>query len=215
MFTFDLNIICKLTNPIMKKSLFNFCLSSVVSVFVLTGCATPPPKSKPEDTVMSGSSRKRPDYVAYSKNSSGDYIDETLAYSGNSYDEPLVPRAESEEGKFSNQSATHLLTSVYFGFDESGINAAERTKLMQAAEQLNANSSQQVLIKGYCDYFGTKEYNLALGERRAISAKRYLEQLGIKASRIETVSMGNLEAQYKGTKEEVAMDRRSDLFIAQ
>lgn len=194
----------------MNKSLLRSLTLFLFPIILFVGCAKPPAKPKPEDTVMRGSS-KRADYVS-SKHKSGDHIDETLVYSDKSYEEPLMPRS-TQQGRDGINASQNLMDSVYFGFDRSNIDAQERTKLLRVAEHLNANTHNNVLIKGYCDYFGTKEYNLALGERRALSAKRYLEQLGIPSSRIETVSMGNLEAQYKGSKEEVAKDRRDDIFI--
>jgi len=62
--------------------------------------------------------------------------------------------------------------------------------LKQKAAFLKANPNSNAIIQGHCDERGTNEYNLALGDRRANSAKKFLENLGIAGSRIKTVSFG-------------------------
>ncbi len=106
-----------------------------------------------------------------------------------------------------------VLPSVYFGFDSSSISASERSKLQQAADHLQANPSDGLLIEGHCDWHGTAEYNLALGDRRAQSAADYLGTLGISSSRIHKLSKGDLEATPGLSKSQAAEDRRADLII--
>ncbi len=106
-----------------------------------------------------------------------------------------------------------VLPPVYFGFDSSAIPQAERGKLQQAAEYLEANPSMALLIEGHCDWYGTAEYNLALGDRRAESASNYLGTLGITPLRIDKLSKGSLEATTGLSKSEAAEDRRADLIL--
>ncbi|MFO8026519.1 MAG: OmpA family protein [Opitutales bacterium] len=106
-----------------------------------------------------------------------------------------------------------VLPSVYFGFDSSSISASERRKLQEAADYLEENPSQGLLIEGHCDWYGTAEYNLALGDRRAESASNYLGTLGISPERIDTLSKGDLEATSGLSKSEASEDRRADLII--
>lgn len=108
--------------------------------------------------------------------------------------------------------ARNILQDVYFAFDSSSISAMERSKLQEAANYLVANPSHGLLIEGYCDWYGTEEYNLALGDRRANSARDYLATLGIDPKRIETLSKGSLEATRGLSKSESGKDRR-DVFI--
>ena len=75
-----------------------------------------------------------------------------------------------------------------------------QAKLKQKAAWLKSNSGAMVTIEGHCDERGTNEYNLALGERRAESARAYLVDLGISASRLSTISYG----------EERPLDNRSN-----
>ena len=106
-----------------------------------------------------------------------------------------------------------ILKPVYYGFDSSAIAAAERVKLQQAADYLLDNPARGLLLEGRCDWYGTAEYNLALGDRRAASARDYLITLGIEPSRLEILSKGSLDASPGLSKIESAQDRRADLIV--
>ena len=108
-----------------------------------------------------------------------------------------------------------VLPSVYFDFDSSSVAAAERVKLQTAADYLKQNPKDHILVEGYCDWYGTSEYNLALGDRRAGSASDYLGTLGIASRRIEKLSKGSLEALSNLSKSESGVDRRVDLIVLQ
>jgi len=83
-----------------------------------------------------------------------------------------------------------LNEDVYFDFDSSVLLPAAEQVLKLKAEWLRTNSGVSVMIEGHCDERGTNEYNLALGDRRAESAKAYLMNLGIDASRLTSNSYG-------------------------
>jgi peptidoglycan-associated lipoprotein len=83
-----------------------------------------------------------------------------------------------------------LAEVIYFEFDSSSLSDTARGQLQQNAEWLRANSNRRITIEGHTDEVGTPEYNLALGERRALTTKQYLVQLGIDESRIEIVTYG-------------------------
>jgi len=80
--------------------------------------------------------------------------------------------------------------SIYYEFDKSTLTPMAQDTLMRHAAWLRANSDVTVTIEGHADERGTNEYNLALGDRRADSAKAYLVDLGIRASRLTTISYG-------------------------
>jgi peptidoglycan-associated lipoprotein len=82
------------------------------------------------------------------------------------------------------------LRPLYFGLDEADVNADGQQILQANAAVLKKYPTWQVTIEGHCDERGTAEYNLALGERRALAAKNYLVSLGIPADKIRTVSYG-------------------------
>ena len=82
------------------------------------------------------------------------------------------------------------LKAVFFALDSNEVDTAGQQVLQTNAEVLKKYASWQVTIEGHCDERGTAEFNLALGERRAVSARTYLVSLGIPADRIKTVSYG-------------------------
>lgn len=80
--------------------------------------------------------------------------------------------------------------SVLFDFDSFSIRPSERPKLESVAAWLNSNPRAKVVMAGHTDERGTTQYNLGLGERRALAARDYLLGLGIDISRISTISYG-------------------------
>src|SRR3972149_3031385 len=82
------------------------------------------------------------------------------------------------------------LDDIHFDFDKSDIRTDAREILQKNADWLQNNPDIKIQIEGHCDEKGTAEYNLALGERRAMSTKKYLISLGISADRIYTISYG-------------------------
>ena len=79
---------------------------------------------------------------------------------------------------------------IYFDFDKSDIRSDARFALEKVADYLKKNPKVKIVIEGHCDELGTEEYNMALGERRALSARRYLVSLGVAPERMGTVSYG-------------------------
>ena len=99
---------------------------------------------------------------------------------------------------------------VLFGYDSSELDDEDRSVLDNQAEFLNQNPSLKVTIEGHCDERGTREYNLALGEKRASSVKDYLTSLGINSDRISVVSYGKERPQVLGSNKAAwTMNRRS------
>ena len=80
--------------------------------------------------------------------------------------------------------------TVHFAFDEYNVEDNDKTTLQRQATWLQKYPSVRVTIEGDCDERGTREYNLALGARRANAVKEFLVSLGVSASRIETISYG-------------------------
>ncbi len=83
-----------------------------------------------------------------------------------------------------------LLVDIHFDYDQSRLASEAREQLARSAHFLEERPELMVTIEGHCDERGTNEYNLALGERRARSAKDYLVSLGVSASRLSTISYG-------------------------
>ena len=102
---------------------------------------------------------------------------------------------------------------VYFDFDKSDIRADQVERVENNADFLKKSSTVRIRIEGNCDERGTNEYNLALGERRAQSAKKYLVNLGVEDARLETVSWGEEKVLLFGDEISWAQNRRDDFVI--
>lgn len=99
---------------------------------------------------------------------------------------------------------------VFYGFDRFDLSPEARRTLELQAEWLKRYPDVRVVIKGHTDERGTREYNLALGDRRANSVKNYLVALGISPSRINTVSFGKEQPAVLGSNESAwAQNRRA------
>lgn len=105
---------------------------------------------------------------------------------------------------------------VYFALNKYNLTSASTEVLNLQAEWLNADPNVNVIIEGHCDERGTREYNLALGEKRAMAVKNYLVNKGIAPSRIKTISYGKERPVVLGTGEAIwAQNRTSITVIAQ
>lgn len=99
---------------------------------------------------------------------------------------------------------------VFFGFDKYDLSEEAQATLQRQAAWLKANPTVTLLIEGNCDERGTREYNLALGERRATAVKNYLVTLGVSADRLSTISYGKERPVALGHNEAAwAQNRRS------
>lgn len=91
--------------------------------------------------------------------------------------------------------------TVYFGFDSSELAVEAQTILDRQAAFLNVNPAMVIIIEGHADERGTREYNLALGDRRAVAVRDYLLAKGLNASRVRTVSYGKERPAVSGSNE--------------
>lgn len=121
-------------------------------------------------------------------------------------------RAEGEK----MQSAREIFENedVFFEFDSASLSVEAQEILRAKAQWLRDNPSARVLIEGHCDERGTNEYNLALGDRRAYSAKSFLTDLGIDDSRLAIISYGEEKPiDSRPTEEAWAKNRRAHFVI--
>ncbi|HDS15685.1 MAG TPA: peptidoglycan-associated lipoprotein Pal [Proteobacteria bacterium] len=103
---------------------------------------------------------------------------------------------------------------IYFDFDRSELSGEARETLSELAQWLKNNPSIVLRVDGHCDERGSNEYNLALGERRASSAKKYLVYLGIAPERLETMSYGEEKPSCTEANESCwSRNRRDDFTI--
>ena len=105
---------------------------------------------------------------------------------------------------------------VFYAFDKSDLTPEARATLDRQAAWLKKYATVKVTVEGHCDERGTREYNLALGERRATAAKNYLVAAGITADRVKTVSYGKERPAVLGSNETAwAQNRRAVTVVAQ
>jgi peptidoglycan-associated lipoprotein len=121
---------------------------------------------------------------------------------------------QSDEYKRTHGRSSADLFPIYFDFDQAGIRPAMTEILVRNAEHLKTIPGVMVVIEGNSDERGTNEYNLALGERRAINTRQYLINLGIAADRMRTLSYGEERPLFLGQDEEAySMNRRVDFVV--
>lgn len=180
----------------MKNFQKPFTLLTVAAISLLAACSKTPPRPDPSATVLNypGSSNLAPQDLP------------TLAPGTNLEvrDPNIIEDATSIRGQ---------LGAVYYDYDSSVIKQAERAKLQAAADFLKANPQHRLLLEGHCDWRGTDEYNLGLGDRRATAAKSYLTSIGVAADKVEIVSKGSLEAKKNADDATMAKDRRAEIVI--
>lgn len=102
---------------------------------------------------------------------------------------------------------------VYFGFNKYNISNDSAEILNLQAEWLKSDPNINIIVEGHCDERGTREYNLALGERRANAVKNYLVKQGIPAKRIKTISYGKERPVFVGTGEAVWAKNRVAITV--
>jgi len=111
---------------------------------------------------------------------------------------------------------TEGMLPVYYEFDSSEIKNDQIARIEVNADFMKNHPEYEVRIEGNCDPRGTNEYNMALGERRALSAKKYLVNLGVEEAKLSTVSYGEERILLHGHDElSWAQNRRSDFVVVE
>ena len=128
---------------------------------------------------------------------------------------PPQPVAEDSiaAGSIDDINRNSPLQPVFYGLDAAEVDTGGQRVLQTNAEVLRRYPSWQISVEGHCDERGTAEYNLALGERRAVAARNYLVSLGIAADRLKTVSYGKEFPFDPGHSEEAWSKNRRAHFV--
>jgi len=120
----------------------------------------------------------------------------------------------AEAGVAVTEEKPSRFADVLFDFDKSALTAEGKKACQSVAEYMKKNPKAKVLIEGHCDERGAAEYNLALGERRAVAVKNYLVSLGVPKGAISTVSFGRERPVDPGHTEEAwAKNRRAHFLL--
>jgi peptidoglycan-associated lipoprotein len=130
-------------------------------------------------------------------------------------EQPAQPMTREEGMEHAGAAAEGQgLQPIYFDFDRSFVRDDARATMKANADWLKANPMAKVRIEGNADERGTKEYNQALGQRRATSAKKYLVDMGISAKRISLISYGKEKPVCSESSEACWQKNRRDDFVA-
>ena len=177
----------------MRKGLKSLILL-IVSVSFLSACAGTTDTTK-DDSMVSGSGS---DTSSSSGSATTSATGSGSAWSGHALDDP--------DSLLANRT-------VFFAFDESVILDEDRPILEAHAEYLSQNPGAAVTLEGHTDERGTREYNLALGEQRAISVRQFMSLLGASGQQLRTVSYGEERPAALGHNEEAwAQNRRVEII---
>lgn len=107
------------------------------------------------------------------------------------------------------------LDTVYFAYDNSSVSSSQTPKLEAAAKYMSSNPSAGLIVEGHCDERGSAEYNMGLGERRALAVREYLVNLGVPETRLQTISYGAERPADPGHNENAWLkNRRAELIPA-
>jgi len=183
----------------MKINVKLFSLAFVAAALVLTGCTKKPLRPTPDQTLLG--------------TNPGGTITPMAVETPTTIDQNSQLQPRTDGVIETDDMIRNLLKPVYFDFDKSTIKPGERAKLEAAVDYLKKNPAHRLLLEGHCDWRGTAEYNLGLGDRRAGASKQFVLKLGVDAKKLETLSKGSLDAVKNGTAEQMAKDRRVDLVI--
>ncbi len=165
-------------------------------IFYLAGCSTAKPEAKPEDMAQSQQQKNTGSKPLASTSGQSSSLDQL------------------KRGQALGTPSSSPLKDIYFDFDRADLRGDARETLKTNADWLKKNPAATVQIEGHCDERGTAEYNLALGARRAQSAKDYLVTLGIPEQRLSTVSYGQELPVCTEHNEDCWQKNRHDRFVA-
>ncbi len=137
----------------------------------------------------------------------------------NSMQDSYKPLESEQDAKAMNDAAkaqedeVEVKDRIFFAYDSSELSDDARKILEVQAMWLKSDPSINITVEGHCDERGTREYNIALGERRANAAKDFLISNGVQTSRIKTVSYGKEHPIYFGSEEEVISKNRRAVTV--
>jgi len=121
--------------------------------------------------------------------------------------------ATAEAGVAATEEKASPFQDIHFDFNKAFIREDAKPHLTKVAEYMKKTKGATLLIEGHCDERGTPEYNMALGEKRAESARAYLKSLGVPPAAVSTVSFGELKPAVPGHDEGSWSKNRRDHFV--
>ena len=171
--------------------------------FFVAACETASQTTTDSSGDSSSSTASTSASTSSSSGSSGSSSSSSSAGSGSASSSSSSSSSSAADAKASAEDALAKIgNTVYFGYDSSALSDDAQATLMRQAGFLRGNPSLTVTIEGHCDERGTREYNLALGERRATAARDYLLAQGVDPARIRVISYGKERPVAAGSTEQ-------------
>ena len=190
----------------MIKRLLTICAAT----FLLAACETASTDSNEVVGSSSGSSSGSGAAASASSNTSSDAGGTTSAGSAGSASSIAGGASSIGSIRTPDELLAKVGSTVYFDYDQSSLTSEAQATLDRQAAFLKASPSFRLVIEGHCDERGTREYNLALGDRRASAVRDYLVAKGINSSRLSTISYGKERPSVGGSNDtSYALNRRS------
>jgi peptidoglycan-associated lipoprotein len=179
----------------MNKAHF---IAATLLCFALAGCASKTaPKATPEALPVASSAATAEESISQPKASTSEIKDADITDRGG--------KSLAEMGL--------AIEPVYFNYDSFLLSETGRASLVNASQVFLKNPALKAVVAGHCDDRGSEMYNIALGEKRALSVKNYLTTLGVEADRLEVVSYGEEKPAVIGFDEETrALNRRVEFL---
>jgi len=196
-----------------------------ITIISLVGCTCPRIKKKVVEEKKE--EEKKPEIISIVKPEEKPKVEEKpdegkatkeeveKAIKGEEIPIPEIPKEKKfvKPDEISEEMAL-IFKNIYFDFDKYDIRPDAAETLKKIGEYMLKNRDIKILIEGHCDERGTREYNLVLGEQRALSARRYLVVMGVSSKRMYTVSYGEeMPADARSNEEAWAKNRRCEFKI--
>ena len=189
----------------MIKRLLTICAAT----FLLAACETASTDSNEVVGSSSGSSSGSGAAASASSNTSSDAGGTTSAGTTSAGTTSAGGASSIGSIRTPDELLAKVGSTVYFDYDQSSLSSEAQATLDRQAAFLKASPSFRLVIEGHCDERGTREYNLALGDRRASAVRDYLVAKGINASRLSTISYGKERPSVGGSNDtSYALTRR-------
>lgn len=199
----------------MKRQIVGFWVIGALAMLVSGGCASKEVVKSDEQlkpTVATQTTQTKPVTVPSVKTDAA--TDKQNAVKPATMNDNK--QKEAATAKMSGtESLKAALEKIYFDFDSANLSEKARSSLTTNAAYLKKNPNAKISIEGNCDERGSEEYNLALGEKRAKAAAKYLTTMGIAEDRIATISYGKEKPADPGHDEAAWTKNRRDEFVLQ
>ena len=195
--------------------MFQRLIALIAMTFFLAACETASQTaSDSSGDSSSTTTTASSDASSSSSSSSGDGSSSSSSSSASDSSSASAGAGSSTSTRTPAEKLTAIGNTVFFAFDSAALDPRAQQTLSRQAAFLKANPSIKIPIEGHCDERGTREYNLALGERRASASRDFLLAQGIDAARVRIVSYGKERPVVEGSKESAwAKNRRSATII--